>query len=117
MLTGYATNIPLTKNDSLRQKFNYNTNGRQFQFTFLEFGAKGCSACRQMEPVMADIKKDEGTRIIVIFYNLTTDEGLAYSKIFGVIIIPTQVILDRNGNEIFRHTGVIDKNTLLKTMN
>lgn len=37
--------------------FNYSENGLSNQFTFLEFGAKGCSACRRMEGVMTQIKE------------------------------------------------------------
>lgn len=53
-LTGYSSKLmlaqadPQTINTEARRidsAYNYNKNGLPYQFTFLEFGAKGCSAC------------------------------------------------------------------------
>src|SRR3989339_1147580 len=38
-------------------EFNYEKNTKTYQFTFLEFGATGCSACRKMEKVMEEVKQ------------------------------------------------------------
>ena len=104
------------KADSLQLQFNYETNFQTYKYTFLEFGAKGCSGCRHMEPILSEIKKEFPSKINVIFYNLLTDEGLKSSKALGVLMIPSQIVLNRHGKEIFRHTGVIEKNELLVIM-
>jgi thioredoxin 1 len=104
------------KLDSLQKQYNYETKGLPNQYTFLEFGAKGCSACKHMEPILAQIKREFPDKINVIFHNLLTEEGLKHSKAFGVLMIPSQVILNRQGKEIFRNTGVIEKEELLKIM-
>jgi thioredoxin 1 len=104
------------KTDSLQNQYNYEAKGLTYQYTFLEFGAKGCSGCRHMEPILAEIKKEYPDKINVIFHNLTTPEGLKHSKAFRMLMIPSQVILNRQGKEIFRHTGTIEKDELLKIM-
>ena len=38
--------------------YNYSQNGKSFEITFPEFGATGCSACKRMESVMAEISKN-----------------------------------------------------------
>lgn len=106
----------IAKSDSLQKQFNYETKGQTYQYTFLEFGAKGCSACKYMESILDEIKNEFPDKINVIFHNLLTEQGLKHSKAYGVLIIPSQVILNRQGKEIFRHTGVIEKHELLDIM-
>jgi hypothetical protein len=42
-------------------------NGIKYQVTFLEFGAKGCSACKRMESVMSKIRTKYSNRVNVVF--------------------------------------------------
>lgn len=35
--------------------YYYTKNGAEYEITFLEFGATGCSACKRMEKVMEEI--------------------------------------------------------------
>ena len=105
-----------TKTDSLQNLYNYETKGKTYQYTFLEFGAKGCGGCKHMEPILQQIKQEYPDKINVIFYNLTTPEGLKQSKAFRMLMIPSQIILNRQGKEIFRHTGTIEKEELLLIM-
>lgn len=41
----------------------------------------------------------------VIFYNVLKLENQEFMKYYGIAAIPTQVLLDPTGREIFRHTG------------
>jgi len=85
--------------------FNYQNNGKVFLITFLEFGATGCISCRKMEIVMKEIKEKYPQKVNVKFYNILLPENQDLMKYFGIAAIPTQVLLDSNGNEVFRHTG------------
>ena len=87
--------------------YNYSKKDKTFQFTFLEFGAKGCSACLRMEAVMDEIRKNHGDKINVVFYNVLLPENQEYMSYYGVATIPTQILLDSSGKEIFRHNGFI----------
>lgn len=91
--------------------YNYAKNGSTYQVTFLEFGAKGCSACKRMEAVMEEIKESYPT-VNVVFLNILQPENQKLMKYFGVAVIPSQIILNRNGEEFFRHSGFIQSNKL-----
>lgn len=100
--------------DSIKIWFDYTRNDSTYQYTFLEFGAKGCISCKKMEQVMEDIKEKYPHTINVRFMNVTQTSSQKLTQHFGISTIPTQVILDRNGKEIFRHSGYISSEELEK---
>lgn len=73
--------------------------------TFVELGSVNCIPCKAMQPVMRSIEQKYGEQIQVIFYDVWTPEQQHYARDFNIRVIPTQVFLDQNGNEIFRHQG------------
>jgi len=75
------------------------------KITFVELGSVKCVPCIQMQPIMKSIEEKYGEQIKVIFYDVWTDEGHKYSEIYKIQLIPTQVFLDENEKEIFRHVG------------
>ncbi len=54
---------------------------------------------------MKSIEQKYGEQIRVVFYDVWTPEQQKYAQQFGIRLIPTQVFLDANGSEIFRHEG------------
>ena len=96
-------------------RFNYSKQSNSaYRFTFLEFGAKGCSTCIMMEKVMEEIRNENGDSINVIFNNILKSENQALMKYYGISAIPTQVLLDENAKEFYRHTGYISSDDLIK---
>ena len=85
--------------------FNYRKNGKGYKITFLEFGATGCISCRKMELVMKEVREKYQQTVNVIFYNVLLPENQEFMKYYGIAAIPTQILLDPSGGEIFRHTG------------
>ena len=83
--------------------YNYSKNGRSYEITFLEFGAKGCSACKRMEKVLEEIRLEYPNRVNVVFNNVLKADQQNLMKMYGIATIPTQILLDKNGKEIFRH--------------
>ncbi len=96
--------------------YNYHLNNLSYQTTFLEFGAKGCVACRKMEFVLEEVKAEYPEKINVIFLNILHPQNQEMMKYFGVAAIPTQVLLDKSGAEYFRHTGYYSFKDLRKVM-
>lgn len=92
--------------------YNYSVNGEPNSITFLEFGAKGCSACIQMEKVMAEINAKYPDQVKVVFYNIMLPENQHLMKYYGISAIPTQILLDKSGREYFRHIGYYSKDDL-----
>lgn len=75
------------------------------KITFVELGSVNCVPCRAMQPVMHSIAQKYGGQIQVVFYDVWTPEQQHYAREFNIRLIPTQVFLDQNGNEILRHQG------------
>ena len=89
--------------------YNYSAHGSAYEITFLEFGSKGCSACKRMEAVMEDISREYPEKVNVVFLNVLTPESQTLMKYYGIAAIPTQVLLNKEGKELFRHTGFLSK--------
>ena len=87
--------------------FNYAVNGLSYRITFLEFGAKGCVACKKMEGVMSLVRKNYPDQVNVVFIDITKPSNQFLIRYFGIASIPVQVLLEKNGKEIFRHSGYI----------
>lgn len=96
------TTIPKYFEDYDFSKKNTPING-----TLLEFGALNCSACRQMELVLNDIKEAYKKTLAVHFINITEKDGIELGRQFGVVMIPTQVLLDKDGRVVYKHVGYI----------
>lgn len=100
--------------DSLSALYDYNTNKKSYEYTFLEFGSVGCHSCRQMENVMETIKQEYGSLVNVVFINVSLKKNRDFVDYFGIATIPTQVLLDKNGKEFFRHSGFLSTEDLSK---
>ena len=73
--------------------------------TFVELGSVKCIPCRQMQPVMAAIEKKYGDQITIVFHDVWKPDQRQYAEEYGIRVIPTQVFLDRDGKEFYRHEG------------
>ena len=58
-----------------------------------------------MQPVMDQVKATYGDKVDVVFYDVWTEEERTMAEKYRIRAIPTQVFLDANGNEYYRHTG------------
>ncbi len=84
--------------------------------TFVELGSVNCIPCKMMQPVMADIEKEYGGQVKVVFHDVWTREGEPYGKQYKIRAIPTQVFLDKEGKEFFRHQGFFSKEEIVKIL-
>jgi len=75
----------------------------KYTIEFIELGSVNCIPCKKMQPVMASIEKRYEGKVKVTFYDVWKDDAPA--KKYNVELIPTQVFLDANGKEIYRHEG------------
>ena len=57
-----------------------------------------------------------GDEVLVVFHDVWTPEGEPYAGKYGIRGIPTQVFLDADGKEYFRHTGFFPKEELFKVL-
>ena len=87
------------------------------QVTFVELGSTTCIPCKQMQPVMAAIEKKYGAQVKVVFYDVNKEENKKISEHYKVKLIPTQVFLDKDGKEFFRHQGFYPEKEIVKLLN
>ncbi len=97
----------------VQKNYNYNENGKNYDFTFLEFSSSGCTICKQMEPVLDEIRGLDKTKVNVVFLHIMKPENLNMMKFYGISAVPMQILLDKEGNEFFRHYGFISTADLL----
>ena len=88
----------------------------EVKVTFVELGSVGCIPCDKMQPIMKEIEEEYKGQVKVVFHDVKTTEGKPYIKEFGIRAIPTQVFLDKDGNEYFRHLGFFAKDELIKVL-
>jgi len=88
----------------------------EVKVTFIELGSVGCISCDKMQPIMKEIAEEYKGQVKVVFHDVKTTEGKPYIKEFGIRAIPTQVFLDKDGNEYFRHLGFFAKDELVKVL-
>jgi len=77
--------------------------------TFIELGSKDCIPCKMMQPVMDEIEHEFSQNIKVIFHDVKTKSGTQIGKKYKIRVIPTQIFLDKQGEEFFRHEGFLAK--------
>jgi thioredoxin 1 len=70
----------------------------------MEFGGETCIPCRQMQPVLQEIRAELGKKGRVHNFWIQTHPEVA--RQFKVMAMPTQIVFDAKGAEVFRHIGV-----------
>lgn len=84
--------------------------------TFVELGSVRCIPCKMMQPIMREIEKEYAGQVKVVFHDVWTPEGEPLAASFKIRVIPTQVFLDAEGKEYFRHEGFFPKDELVKVL-
>lgn len=82
--------------------------------TFVELGSTNCIPCKQMQPVMQGIEQTYGNKVQVIFYDVWQPKDKEMATKYGIKLIPTQVFLDKDGKEFFRHEGFFPQKDIEK---
>jgi thioredoxin 1 len=75
--------------------------------TLVDFYADWCGPCIAMKPVFEELEKKYSSKIN--FKQVNVDEDQTEAQKFGVMSIPTFVILDENGTELDRKMGAMTK--------
>jgi len=86
------------------------------KITFIELGSVKCKPCIRMQEVIKKVEEKYPTQVKTIFYDVWTKEGEPYAEKYHIDPIPTQVFLDKNGKEYFRHEGYFPFEELEKVL-
>lgn len=80
----------------------------------LKFGAKWCPGCIVMKPRWEEVEK-ENPWLETEFYDY--DENPEMAKKYDIKELPEFIFLDKEGNEITRMKGEIEKEALVDAIN
>jgi len=72
---------------------------------FLQLSSSGCVTCRKMKPAVEQIMADYADSNDVMVLNIDVDSHTSIASQFGISGVPTQVLLDPSGKELFRNLG------------
>lgn len=78
----------------------------------VDLGAGTCIPCREMVPVLAQVKKMYDGKAVVNVIDIY-DNPEAADK-YKIRVIPTQIFLDKDENEVFRHEGFFSEEDIVK---
>jgi thioredoxin 1 len=84
--------------------------------TFVEIGAARCIPCKAMQPIMKAVEEEYKGQVKVVFHDVWTAKGRSDAEKYNIRIIPTQVFLDKDGKEYFRHEGYYPKADVVKVI-
>lgn len=77
---------------------------------FVDLGSDACVACKKMAPIIEALREEYRGRVDVVFIDARKDPDAG--KPYGLRLIPTQVFLDAEGNEVFRHEGFFSREAI-----
>jgi len=77
----------------------------------VDFGANSCLPCRQMRPLLAELKKEYAGKVEVLVIDVYKYQNLA--REYKIQLIPTLIFFDSKGKEAFRHVGLMEKEKIV----
>jgi thioredoxin 1 len=84
--------------------------------TFVEIGSVKCIPCKAMQPIMKAVEEEYKGQVQIIFHDVWTPKGKADAMKYNIRFIPTQVFLDKDGKEYFRHEGYYPKADVVRVI-
>lgn len=79
----------------------------------VDFYADWCGPCQAMAPVIADLANSLNGKARVLKVNI--DKNQSVSASYSIRSVPTFIIF-KNGREVWRHSGTLDKASLKRQL-
>ena len=80
----------------------------------VDFGANSCMPCRQLRPILKEIKKEHAEKARILIIDVYEYKDLA--REYRVQLIPTLIFFDKTGKEMYRHVGAWDKDSIVEKL-
>ena len=79
----------------------------------VDFYAEWCGPCQKMKPTLLDVAERLGDEVKIILVDIDKEQKL--SERFRIQSVPTLIIF-KNGKQLWRQSGVISTNALIKLL-
>ena len=79
--------------------------------TMVDLGAKKCIPCKMMAPIMAKLEKAYEGKANVVFIDVW--ENREQMPRFKIRAIPTQIFFNEKGEEVYRHVGFLNEESIV----
>ena len=76
----------------------------------VDLGADKCKACKALAPILDALREEYKGRLDVEFIDVWKNPTAKAP--YKIRLIPTQILFDKEGNEVWRHEGSISKEDL-----
>lgn len=80
----------------------------------VDFYAHWCGPCKMLAPILKEVKTELGDNLKIV--KIDVDKNQALANKFQVRGVPT-MILFKEGNQVWRQSGVLQKNDLVSIIN
>lgn len=77
----------------------------------VDFGRGTCVPCKKMAPILEELKQEYVGRAEVLVLDL--DEYYELARSVEIRMIPTQIFYDTKGEEVTRHIGFMEKDSII----
>lgn len=77
----------------------------------VDFSATWCGPCQQLGPILEGVAKQMGQKVRIVKIDVDKNQGIATKM--NVRGVPT-MILYKNGQQVWRQSGVLPENELVK---
>jgi len=93
---------------------NFNNIIQSEKLVLIDFFATWCGPCKALSPILKEVKDSLGDRISII--KIDVDKNQEVASKYQVRGVPT-MILFKNGQQLWRQSGVLSKEEIIKTIN
>lgn len=80
----------------------------------VDFFAEWCGPCKTLAPILKEVKEESGNQVKIV--KIDVDKNQALAAQLGVRGVPTMVLY-KDGNQVWRQSGVLPKAQLLQLVN
>ncbi len=80
----------------------------------VDFGSNSCIPCRQLRPILQEIKTEQAGKLEVLVIDIYKHQDLAGQ--YGIQVMPTLIFFDSTGREVIRRQGFMPKSALMEEL-
>ena len=86
------------------------------KITMVVFGQSGCVGCTLQARAIRSLEEKyrESDQVAIIYVDITTHTGQVTK--YQLEEVPTQIFYDKDGNEVYRHKGIMLKGSIVSRL-